>query len=148
MRGGGTAWARRLDSPSTLQVKADSPGEFRRAARAAHKVRDELVLLRWRAFFGHFRLSDARFDARICATAADGGSKRRRKADAAFSRLDMQPAVWADQQIHQPHPSSQRTRSKALQEGELIVDAGFRELESLEDGVVGVAERGRAVAPA
>jgi len=33
-----------------------------------------------------------------------------------------------------------------LQECELVVDDGFRELESLENGVVGVAERGRAVA--
>ncbi len=33
-----------------------------------------------------------------------------------------------------------------LQECELVVDGGFRKLESLEDGVVGVAERGRAVA--
>ena len=33
-----------------------------------------------------------------------------------------------------------------LQEGELVVEGGFRKLETLEDGVVGVAERGRAVA--
>jgi hypothetical protein len=33
-----------------------------------------------------------------------------------------------------------------LQESELVIDGGFRELESLEDGVVGVAERRGAVA--
>lgn len=75
-------------------------------------------------------------------------SKRRRKADALFSRLDMPPAVLPDRQIHQTCLNGQRARSKALQEGELVVDARFLELESLEDGVVGVAERGRAVAPA
>ena len=31
-------------------------------------------------------------------------------------------------------------------EGELLVDGGLCEVESFEDGVVGVAERGRAVA--
>ncbi len=33
-----------------------------------------------------------------------------------------------------------------LQEGKLVVDGGLREFQSLEDGVVGVAQRGRAIA--